>query len=166
MDGENKARISDLERWLSPPKGGLWHGGPSVISALRGVKAETAAWRPNPDRHTIWELVLHIAYWKYAIRRRIEDTERGGFPRRPSDWPTQPETPNETAWRADRALLKSEHEQLVALVADFPADRLDDMSRGANQWSFMDLLSGAVLHDTYHVGQIQLMKRLYRAVAP
>jgi uncharacterized damage-inducible protein DinB len=160
MDGENKVRISDLEKWLSPPKGGLWHGGPSVLSTLRGVSAETAAWRPDPDRHTIWELVLHIAYWKYAIRRRIENGERGGFPRRPSDWPSQPDTPNEAAWKRDRALLKSEHEQLLALVSGFPSSRLDESSGGAGQWSFMDLFSGAVLHDTYHVGQIQLMKRL------
>ncbi len=162
MDGENKLRISDLERWLSPPKGGLWHGGPSVVSVLRGVTAEAAAWRPHPDRHTIWELMLHIAYWKYAIRRRIEDGERGGFPRRPSDWPSQPGTPDEANWRADRALLKSEHEHLVALVSGFPPHRLDEPSGGTGQWTFMDLLSGAVLHDTYHVGQIQLMKRLHR----
>lgn len=162
MDGENKLRISDLERWLSPPKGGLWHGGPSVISALRGVTADIASWRPHPDRHTIWELVLHIAYWKYAIRRRIEDGERGGFPRRPSDWPTQPDNPTESAWRSDRALLRSEHEQLLAVVSDFPPNRLNEMSGGTGQWTYMDLLSGGVLHDTYHVGQIQLMKRLYR----
>lgn len=166
MDAENKLRISDLERWLSPPKGGLWHGGPNVVSALRGVTAEAAAWRPNPDRHTIWELVLHIAYWKYAIRRRIEDGDRGGFQRSPSDWPHQPETPSEAAWKADRALLKSEHEQLTALVSAFPPGRLDELSGGKGQWTFMDLLSGVVLHDTYHVGQIQLMKRLYAAEAP
>ena len=79
MDHENKLRISDLERWLTPPKGGLWHGGPTAMSVLRGVSVETASWRPGPGRHTIWELVLHIAYWKYAIRRRIENAKPGGF---------------------------------------------------------------------------------------
>lgn len=47
-----------------------WHG-PNLLGALRGVSAEQAAWRPTPDRHNVRELVLHCAYWKYMVRRRL-----------------------------------------------------------------------------------------------
>ena len=47
-----------------------WHG-PNLMSAIRGVSAELAAFRPRPDSHTIVELAAHCAYCKYLVRRRI-----------------------------------------------------------------------------------------------
>lgn len=159
-------RLQDLLKWLGPTTGGLWHGGPNVLTVTRGVRASTAAWRPAPDRHTIWELVLHVAYWKYAVRRRLEGGETGSFPRTPSDFPAQPDPPTEEAWETDRALLKDEHYRFVRLVERFDAESLDDLNGQSGTWTCMDLLSGVVLHDTYHVGQIQLMKRLHSSLHP
>ncbi|OLB20847.1 MAG: hypothetical protein AUH16_03975 [Acidobacteria bacterium 13_2_20CM_57_7] len=48
-----------------------WHG-PNLKQSIKGVTAKQAAWRPRPGRHNIWEVMLHAAYWKYAVRRRIE----------------------------------------------------------------------------------------------
>ena len=45
-----------------------WHG-PNLRGSLRGVTAEEAAWRPAAERHNIWEIALHAAYWKYAVLR-------------------------------------------------------------------------------------------------
>ena len=42
-----------------------WHG-TNLRGSIRGLPRSTAAWRPAPDRHNIWELVVHAAYWKYA----------------------------------------------------------------------------------------------------
>ena len=161
----DQKRLDDLLRWLDPPRGGLWHGGPHVLTVTRGIRAEDAAWRPAPGRHTIWELVLHLAYWKYAVRNRIEAGPRGTFPRKPSDWPSQPDRADEKVWKSDLALLKTEHNATLALVRGFDAARLDELWGGAEQWSYMDLLSGIVLHDTYHVAQIQLIKRLRASAA-
>src|SRR5690348_5416895 len=55
-----------------------WHG-PNLRQSLKGVSARQAAWRPGPGRHNIWEVALHAAYWKYAVRRRIEGGKRGSF---------------------------------------------------------------------------------------
>jgi DinB superfamily len=57
-----------------------WHG-PNLRGALRGVTAEQAVWRPAGDRHNIWELALHAAYWKYIVARRLRGrAARGAFP--------------------------------------------------------------------------------------
>ena len=55
-----------------------WHG-PNLWQSLKGVTAKQAAWRPGPDRHNIWEEALHAAYWKYAVRRRLQGGRRGAF---------------------------------------------------------------------------------------
>jgi hypothetical protein len=40
-----------------------WHG-TTLRGALRGVTPAQALWRPGPDRHNVWELTVHAAYWK------------------------------------------------------------------------------------------------------
>ena len=45
-----------------------------------------SAWRPHPARHSIQEIVVHAAYWKYAVRRRLKGEKRGSFPLKGSDW--------------------------------------------------------------------------------
>jgi uncharacterized damage-inducible protein DinB len=142
-----------------PGRGG-WHGGPSPVGALKGVSAREASWRPAPGRHTIWELALHIAYWKYAVRRRLGG---GGpdFERSPANFPSQPDRPTEAAWTADKALLEREHRLLVRTMAKVPQGRLGRRPGGGRKWTYGETMLGIAMHDAYHVGQIQLMKRLW-----
>ena len=154
-------RIEEALRHLNPPAGTkLWHGGASVLGALRGLSPEVAAWRPYPNRHNIWVLSLHVAYWNYAVRRRITGEERGGFPRTPSNFPTVPPEPTKAAWKEDRRLVKEQHDLLVEAIKDFDPSRLDEYAGSETRTSYADLITGIVLHDTYHAGQIQMLKRL------
>lgn len=156
-------RLEEALRHFDPPAGTrLWHGGASVLGALRGVSPEVAAWKPYPDRNAIWALALHIAYWNYAVRRRLTGEPSGGFPRSPSNWPDVPPEPTAAAWKTDRGLVRQEHDRLVAALREFDSSRLDDAA-GDTETTYADLIAGIVLHDTYHVGQIQLMKRLARS---
>jgi hypothetical protein len=155
-------RIREILNLLDPPAGKrLWYGGAGVTGSLRGVTPEQAAWRPAPKRHSIWELTLHLAYWKYAVRRNLEALPQGTFPRSPSNWPAVPKPADAPHWKADRALLRSEHAQFVEAVQSFDPKRLDEATSGSGNYRFVDLLFGIVSHDLYHVGQIQTLKRLY-----
>ena len=157
-------RLEEALRHLDPAAGAkLWHGGASVAGALRGVSAEIAAWKPYPDRHSIWQLALHVAYWNYAVERRLTGGPRGEFERHPSDWPEPGGGEASAAWAEDRKLVRRHHESLVAAVAAFDSSRLDEVAGTEGTRTFADLITGIVLHDTYHVGQIQLMKRLARS---
>jgi uncharacterized damage-inducible protein DinB len=148
---------------IQPPAGRAgWHGGPTPVGALRGVGAEEAWWRPAPRRKSIWTLALHIAYWKYAVRRLLEGSERGGFPRKPSNWPLPPDSPDAERWAEDVALLKAEHERLLQAAAAITPVQLGRRPPSSRRWTYGDLIVGIALHDAYHTGQIQLGKRLYR----
>ena len=139
-----------------------WHGGPTPVGALRGVSAEQARWRPSPKRRSLWELALHIAYWKYAVRRRLSGDTGLRFARRPANWPRLPAPATAAAWAADQALLREEHARLVAVVAAVPAARLGDRPPGARKWTYGELILGIAQHDAYHTGQMQLLKRLWQ----
>jgi uncharacterized damage-inducible protein DinB len=135
-----------------------WHG-PNLRGSIRGLELERAAWRPAQGRHNIWEIVVHAAYWKYAVRRRLRGEKRGSFPLKGSNWFVRPETPTESAWRADVALLDEMHRALREAVAGLaPGDlvRKPPTSKVTNA----RLIAGIAAHDVYHAGQIQLLKRL------
>ena len=156
------AAITLLAEAIQPRSGRRgWHGGPTPPGALRGVTAEQAAWRPGPGRKSIWGLALHIAYWDYAVRRLLDGSARGEFPRAPSNWPAPPERPDQRAWAADVALLRAEHDRLVEAALRVDPERLGRRPPGSKQWTYGELLTGIAMHDAYHTGQIQLVKRLW-----
>jgi hypothetical protein len=137
-----------------------WHG-TTLRGSLRGVTAEEALWRPAPGRHNIWELTVHTAYWKYAVRRRLAGGETGSFARKPSNWPAVPATPNGASWKSDIRLLEAEHRLLRDAVRTLPPARLETLSP-QGVWTMAEEIHGIAAHDLYHTGQIQLIKKLMR----
>jgi len=129
-----------------------WHG-TNLRGSLRGVSAAEAAWRPAAGRHNIWEIVVHAAYWKYAVRRRLTGAKRGSFPLSGRNWITRPVRDGSSQWQDDLHLLKMEHEALMAVIRILKNSRAPGVER---------LLYGIAAHDAYHTGQIQLLKRLQR----
>jgi len=130
-----------------------WHG-PNLKQSLKGVTAAQAAWRPGPGRHNIWEVALHAAYWKYAVRRRMEGGKRGSFTLNGSNFFPRPEPGklNEGAWSTDKKLLEREHRALHGAAAK--------LLRTAGAGTGMRQLYGVAFHDIYHAGQIRLLRRL------
>ena len=135
-----------------------WHG-PNLRGAIRGLDPAVAARRPAPGRHSIWELVVHAAYWKYAVRRRLKGDKRGSFAFKGSNWFARPEAPSEAAWQDDIALLLAEHRRLVEVARALDPRTLHRPSAG-RRVTPATLLRGIAFHDVYHAGQIQLLKRL------
>lgn len=137
-----------------------WHG-TTLRGSIRGLSAKEALWRPASRRHNIWEIVLHTAYWKYAVRRRLRNDEKGSFPRQGSDWPQLPAATNDKAWKRDVALLRAEHLGLLEAIEALRPRELESRARGST-WTHAQTIYGIASHDLYHAGQIQLLKRLRR----
>ena len=153
---ENLALVRALEEAHTGP---AWHG-PSLRVTLRHCTIEEAQFRVAPDRNTIWELVLHIAYGKHVVGNRLTGSrERFARPLRRSWWPATP-PPSDAAWRADLALLESSHEKLVRAVSEATPAALARRRTGKRH-DFGQEVLGIALHDTYHAGQISLLRKLY-----
>jgi uncharacterized damage-inducible protein DinB len=135
-----------------------WHG-PNLRGGLRGITGAQAAWRPAANRHSIAEQVVHAAYWKYTVRRRLRNEKRGSFPLTGSNWFPQPQTFTDADWKRCVDLLVGEHTLLRETVADLDPRRLSQRV-GDGRFTVADLILGAAAHDLYHAGQVQLLKRL------
>lgn len=136
-----------------------WHG-PNLRGSLRGVSLVAASWRPQPGAHNVWELMVHAAYWKYVVWRRLTGAARGSFPLEGSNFFERPVSRTTAAWRADLRLLDAVHRNLRAAVAATRPRDLNVRLQGSKV-TRLRLIAGAAAHDVYHAGQIQLLKRLY-----
>ena len=119
--------------------------------AVEGLAAEQAAWKPAPDRRSIWQLVAHMTFWREYFAHRVE----GGAPAAEDDldrrnWQEPAEITGE-AWRAARDRFIESHARVRAVMADPatpppPKPQLD--------------LRYLLFHDSYHVGQVMYIRAL------
>ena len=136
-----------------------WHG-PNLRGSLRGVSLDAAAWRPQPSAHNVWELMVHAAYWKYVVWRRLTGAPRGTFPLEGSNFFERPVRRTAAEWRDDLRLLDAMHRDLRAAV-EATAPRTLNARLPGSAVTRLRLITGAAAHDVYHAGQIQLLKKLH-----
>jgi len=153
------AKIEEISRIADQLKrafeGDAWHG-PAVLEVLDGVNAPAAAAKPIPGAHSIWEIVLHIAAWDGAIRRRmagqaLQLSDEQDFP------PVKDSS--DAAWHRALENLKQSHAELIQALLAMPDYRLTAQVPGKD-YDFYHMLHGAVQHELYHAGQIALLKKV------
>jgi uncharacterized damage-inducible protein DinB len=125
------------------------------------VDAATAAAKPLPGVHGIWELVLHIAAWDDAACRRLAGEK--WQPEGMENFPVVPKQVTQAAWRKAVAHAKRTHDVLVKTVAALPESRLRDRVPG-KKYDFYHMLHGVVQHELYHAGQIAILKKFSNLV--
>jgi uncharacterized damage-inducible protein DinB len=137
-------------------RGPAWHG-PSVLEALNGVDAKTAAAKPFPNRNSIWELVQHLTHGRHVVLERLTGKQLE-YPRpvREPWWPVSPAETTEAGWRSDLELLESYHAKLIDAVKAAPDNVWSLVPEGMDQPVGRQLLNMAA-HDAYHAGQLKLL---------
>jgi uncharacterized damage-inducible protein DinB len=141
--------------------GDPWYGS-AIARILDGVDAPSAAAHPIKGAHSIWELVLHMTAWVNEVRRRLE----GGTHGNPSegDWPRVGETTPD-AWKQAISSLRRAHAELARTLAATDEAGLARQVAGGQvdatgkPVTLYQTAIGILQHDTYHAGQIALIKR-------
>jgi uncharacterized damage-inducible protein DinB len=134
--------------------GSAWHG-PALIELLKDVDAATAAAKPLPDVHSIWELLLHIAAWDGAGLERLHGHKcqlKGE-----KNFPPVP-VPTDVEWKNAVKLARQTHDSLVRVVASLSDRRLREIVPG-KRYDFYHMLHGIAQHELYHAGQIAILKK-------
>ena len=126
-----------------------WHGA-NLMSAIRGVHVKQARRRVG-GRKTIWEQLLHSAYWKNVVIARLSG--QSAWERKGSNWVKMPSPGDEKQWMEDVKMLRGLQERLKEVVKK-RGKRLSEKEA----W----LIQGAAFHDVYHAGQIKLLRRMMR----
>jgi uncharacterized damage-inducible protein DinB len=150
------ARIAEELRFAF--EGEAWHGD-GLLQILHGVTAAQAEAHPIAGAHSIWELVLHIAAWDGAVRKRMNGVvvELAGD----DNFPPVIDK-SETAWLDALEHVRRVHSELIGAVEKFTDSQLVGPVPGkqAAHYSFSYMLHGLAQHVAYHGGQIALLKKM------
>ncbi|MBI1825242.1 MAG: DinB family protein [Planctomycetes bacterium] len=158
MESERLLLLKWIEEGYSTK---AWHG-PNLRGAIRRSDERQASWRLAPQRRNIAEIVVHCAYWKYTLRRRLRGDKRGSFALRGSNWFPIPERLTKEQWRRFVRLLDTEHDALVQTIMNASWRDLCRTKQGLGD-HIPSRVYGLAMHDVYHAGQIQTIKALYKS---
>ena len=128
-----------------------WHG-PSVRAVLDGIDAKKSVARPIRDAHSIAELLAHITAWNEIVGRRVA----GENPAVTAEM-DYPDVSN-AKWGDLVKRLEAAHARLVEIVGRFSDDDLQRKVPG-KEHSVATELHGLMDHNTYHAGQIAILKK-------
>ena len=136
-----------------------WHG-TNLLGSIRGLDPATALWRPACGRHNIWELIVHCAYWKYAVTRLLTGAKRGSFPLEGSNFFARDGGSTDDLQARHPACSGAAIADLVGAASKVKPRELGKKPPAGKKWTREQAIRGAACHDVYHAGQIQLIKRL------
>ncbi len=118
---------------------------PAFSVAFQDLTPAQAAWKPQPQRHSIWQILNHMIFWReVSVRRaRGQTVPRDEIDRRNFE---EPADASDDAWR--ETLARFERSQQT--VRDAMADESIDL----NQLRYL------LPHDAHHVGQVTYIRAL------
>jgi uncharacterized damage-inducible protein DinB len=141
------------------------------VACIEDISAELAASRVPGYPHSIWQIVLHMNYWMDHDLGHIA----GEHPQYPEhaieSWPQHPEPASEAQWQATQrrfvellawlaALADSDSAKLERMVEDVGVANIPRRSTvHARLWQI-------TAHNSYHAGQIALLRRQAGAWPP
>ncbi len=132
-----------------------WHG-PALLEVLQGVTAEQAAKRPMANAHSIWELVLHSTTWIKAVDKTITEMKYTQVTDS-ANWPAIT-SKSKASWSHALDALKNSHKKLEKHV--LALKRTAFQKKAVNTSATISrLLFGIIQHNTYHAGQIAILKK-------
>jgi hypothetical protein len=138
-------------------KGPAWHG-PALAQNLDGVTAEQAAQKPIGAAHSIWELVNHATAWINVVINTLDGQTYAVLPTE-QDWAAK-NPPDKAAWESALGILDSSMDALCGAVVELEDAKLDEIVPG-QEFNYYWLLHGVVHHNTYHSGQVGLIRKSF-----
>jgi len=126
--------------------------------AIVGIPEEMRGAKVSGCPHTPWKLIEHlrICQWDILEFSRNPEHVSPDFP--DGLWQQDDAPPNAEAWDNCVNALRSDHQQMVDLVADPETDLFAPIPHGTGQTILREALLVAD-HNAYHLGQLVFLRR-------
>ena len=120
--------------------------------------------RPPGAAHSPWELLEHLRLAQRDIlefTRNDKDYQALDFPS--GYWPPSPEPPDDGAWDRSVEAFRNDLRQFCDFVADERNDLLAPLPQSSSGASILAQALLTADHNSYHLGQLVLVRRLLGA---
>jgi uncharacterized damage-inducible protein DinB len=143
----------------------------SPLACVEDLSTELAGSTVSGFPHSIWQILGHLNYWMEYELNRI-DGRPIPYPTRAADsWPKDTKPPSQTAW--DREVSRfSRTLQALARLANSDREVLrrsvgmTNPVHAEESNSVEAVLWQIVAHNSYHAGQIAMLRRIFKAWPP
>jgi len=141
------------------------------IACVEDIPAEIARRQVGAFPHSIGQIVFHLNYWMNYDLRRIRG-EKPAYPEHAAEsWPETEKPADAQEWdrlRRDLAWFLDEYAKLAQSTPEELAREIEPMHEGHKKvaGTLEAMLWQTVAHNSYHVGQIAMMRRAMGAWPP
>jgi len=130
--------------------------------AVAGLPAKLRGTRPKGSPYSVWELVEHLRIAQHDILEFSRDPKHVS-PSWPSGyWPKTAAPPSAAAWAKSIRGFRADLQAMAKLVASPATDLFAKIPHGDGQTVLREALLAAD-HNSHHIGQLILLRRLLGA---
>ena len=126
-----------------------------LLSALEGLDAAIAGRTIEGFRHSIYQIVEHMAFWQEVALARIERRKDKSADCADDGWCSNTEPGTEAAWKRELVRLETGVHALEAHLGALDDDEVAQRN--------LRMVEG---HNSYHLGQIVLLRTIFGAWPP
>ena len=131
-----------------------------VLAALKDFPPKLYGTKPDKAPHSAWQLLEHL---RLALRDLWEFSTNPEYVEKkwPDDyWPESPEPPSKTAWNSSVKALKEDLAAFEKLVKNPKSNLYAEIPWGKEHQTLLREVLLAADHNSYHIGQLVLLRRL------
>ena len=134
-----------------------------IAKALPDIDLELAGRTHEAMPYTIYQLVKHMHYWQQFMLDHVEG-RKPQMPAHVSDsWPVETGPKDEASWQQDLQAFLSDIDRAISIAETAP---LHDPLLYFPGETIGGLLRNIASHNSYHLGEIVLLRRFYGAWPP
>jgi uncharacterized damage-inducible protein DinB len=137
------------------------------VACAEGLNVELAGRQLTGAQHTIWQLVWHMNYWMDYELRSIAGPE-AAYPAHASEsWPVVSAPADESQWETEVVRLRHQVQGLGEWARQSALEGLGArLVHPTKSETMQDVLWQMMAHNSYHTGQIALLRRAFGAWPP
>lgn len=141
------------------------------VACIEDVSFELAGKTIADYPHSIWQILSHMNYWMEFELKRIR-SERPAYPAHAAEsWLAQSAPPNEEEWRQAAAKFSSLLDDFAKLAESSPEALSQEVeayhpNHAKYASSGSAILWQILVHNSYHIGQITVLRRALGAWPP
>lgn len=140
----------DKEGWFLP-----------LAPAIDGISAAVATWQPPGGGNSIWQTVNHVNYYNERYLARVTGAPLGpALPDNDATFADPGNPEDEAGWQATVAKAREIADGWRKVLAELTDA---DLARKFLDSTLGDTLQAWIMHDTYHTGQIVLLRKMQGA---
>jgi len=131
-----------------------------TLNALAGLTADESGRKPGNVPHSIFQLLNHLVYWQGKSIEWLDGREPAWPEHAVDGWPGAEEPESQEAWDSLLARFTNDLETIGGHA------RRDDLLTVRGRWAPVQVLRSIASHNSYHLGQIALIRRMVGSWPP